>query len=71
MEVFTPFRVNLQPSPSLRPNRRCGIFHIPPQIPIEFTQIHQDFTLIFEEQSMTLTLHIWEAKYRLWNAAMP
>jgi len=27
----------------------------PPQTPIEFAQIHQGFTLIFEEPSMTLT----------------
>jgi integration host factor subunit alpha len=31
------------------------IFSFPPQTPIEFAQIHQDLTLIFEEQSMTLT----------------
>jgi integration host factor subunit alpha len=39
----------------LLPEARYCIFFLPPQTPIEFAQIHQDFTLIFEEQSMTLT----------------
>jgi integration host factor subunit alpha len=37
---------------------------LPPQTPVEFARIHQDFTLIFEEQSMTLTkAHIIEALF--------
>jgi integration host factor subunit alpha len=34
---------------------QCGIFSLPPQTSIEFARIHQDFTLISKEPSMTLT----------------
>jgi hypothetical protein len=46
MEAFTSSLTAL----SLLPETQCGIFFLPSQTPIKFAQIHQDFTLIFEEQ---------------------